>query len=238
MDLRGRYVVALRRMNSGEILDLSPSQLAAAASEVVGARAGGLVMAQEQVPLPVGASSPEAEVAEQLQASLADGPCRLALQTAAAQVAGEADLAARWPLYQRGLHERTPFRSVISFPLVRAGEPAFAALTLYFTDPAPHLADTPETVQLAIGDLVGMLLLRLPSDDTELPAGSDAVQVERRHQVWIAVGRLVQAGGLSSLDALAVLRAHAFRMDLLIDDLAARLVSGRTTTTDVLGPDA
>ena len=235
MDLRARYVIALRRLSGGRILDLTPSQLSEAACQLIGAEGSGVVMTQPLVRVPVGATDADSRVAEELQASLGDGPCLVATSTGAVVTADERHLASRWPIYHRALVSRTRFRSTLSFPLRGSHGRCFAALDFYSAVSRWIPEADLDTIQVEVADLVAMLLLGMPTDADELPLGSDRDQVERRQRVWVAVGRLMEAASVSAEDAMALLRGHAFRHDLLLDDLAAALDRGEVTSAEVLG---
>ncbi|SDU86457.1 hypothetical protein SAMN04488544_1153 [Microlunatus sagamiharensis] len=72
MELRARFISALRTGGTGTVADATPSRMSAAVAEVLGVPGAGLVM-QELVRWPVGASDDDARTAEQVQATVNEG---------------------------------------------------------------------------------------------------------------------------------------------------------------------
>lgn len=235
MDLRVRFVDDLRRRSDGHMLDLRPAELATAAAHVTGATAGGLTLVQPLVRLPIGASDADAEVAEQVQASLGSGPCLEAVDARAPLAADEVDLVASWPMYHRLLVERTRFRAVASFPMVQPGGAVFAALDLYSDDPVWTLSCDLVTIQRDVADLVGMMLLGSILGQAGRASWPGDERALRRQQVWVAVGMVCEASAVSDADAMAMLRAYAFASDRLLDDVAEEMLTGDLHPEAVLG---
>ncbi|WP_157719809.1 hypothetical protein [Microlunatus sagamiharensis] len=100
-----------------------------------------------------------------------------------------------------------------------------------------HLEDELSTIADEVVDLVEALLLCTG------PRGSfdrESWPQEWSHahrQVWISVGMLGEAGGLSDVDAIAILRGYAFSRDLMLDDVADQLASGRLSAMALLEVD-
>ena len=234
MELRSRFVAELRALSGGRFHDLSPSRVSQAVRQVLGLPGAGIVMLHRLVRLPVGASGEHVPLAEQLQVTLGEGPCLSSAAQGRAMASSQEALAQGWPVYGRALIAHTPFRSTLSFPLSRRGA-VFGALDAYSTDPEPPRDWPLEVIESEVMELVGALLLAgLPEPGDPLdPAGSREAQ--ERHAVYGALGMVMQAGDLEELDALAVLRAYAFRTSTLLDTVAARMVDGALGAGEVLG---
>lgn len=234
MELRSRFVGELRRMDGGRVLDLPPDRVAEAVRRLLGLAGAGIVMMDRLVRLPVGAAGEHVSAAEQLQVTLGHGPCISAAALGEPIVAPEAEQAERWPLYHEALVARTPFRSTLTLPLARSDGQVFAALDAYSTHPVLELKEPLEVVHEAISPIVAMLLLGALAEDKQLLVWPATEELRRRQQVWVAVGMVLQAAGVSELDALALLRGYAFRTDRLLDSVVDELVNGRLTPTQVL----
>ena len=234
MELRSRFVAELRSLSGGRYHDLSPSKVSQAVRQVLGMPGAGIVMLHRLVRLPVGASGDHVPLAERLQVTLGEGPCLSAAAHGRSMASSEEALALGWPLYTRALAARTPFRSILSFPLSRSGI-VFGALDAYSTEPEPPVPWPLEVIESEVMDLVAALLLAgiaTPGDPHGLAASPE---LEERYEVYVALGMVMQAGDLEELDALAFLRAYAFRSGTLLDTVAARMVGGSLGTAEVLG---
>ena len=259
MELRARFISALRARGTGTVADVTPSRMSSAVAEVLGASGAGLVMMQELVRWPVGASDGDARRAEQVQATVNEGPCLTAAREGRVVTANEGDIAIAWPTYHHELREHTPYRATVSFPvglthrrphdrraelyggpLVAGGgsrRSAFAALDLYSTEPEWHLEDELSTIADEVVDLVEALLL-FTRVRGSFDRGSWPEEWSRaRRQVWISVGMLGEAGRLTDVDAIAILRGYAFARDLMLDDVADQLASGRLSALALLEVD-
>lgn len=234
MDLRSRLVGELRRMDGGRVLDLPPDRVADAVRIVLGLAGAGIVMMDRLVRLPVAAAGDHVPEAEQLQVTLGHGPCISAAALGKPLVASEAELAERWPLYRAALVSRTPFRSILSLPLARADGHVFAALDAYSPEPVLELRQPLAVVQAAVGPIVAMLLLGALAQDEQPLVWPPSHELRQRQQVRHAVGMVLEAAGVTDLDALAILRGYAFRTDRLLDAVVDELVHGGLTTTQVL----
>ena len=65
----------------------------------------------------------------------------------------------------------------------------------------------------------------------------DAPGVGPRVLVWQAMGFLNAGLGITSEDALALLRAHAFAAGMEVDDLAARVLAREVPLADLASDD-
>lgn len=85
--------------------------------------------------IPRAATSDEVRCTERLETTLRDGPSLRAAAAAEPVVADTGTLGRQWPLYLDALLEQTPFRSVVSLPLLEPGRTKpVAALNLCCTD--------------------------------------------------------------------------------------------------------
>jgi hypothetical protein len=186
--------------------------------------------------LPLGASSVEAGEAERLQFTVGEGPCLSAHAEGRPIVADEATIRTRWPAFYDALVAHTPIRGTISLPL-EDDLRGIGALDLYVSPPS-------EVSSLSLHDalVVGREVadtFRAESGTSRRdggPAWIGAPAAEERAIVWQAMG-FVNAGlGVSSEDALAILRAHAYAEGQALDELAGQVV-GREVPLERLGFD-
>ena len=218
---------------------LLPTALAVACVEVLGVAGAGLSLVNA-VRLPLAASSPEVSDAERLQTTLGEGPCLSAVATAEPLAAGEASMAARWPLYHHKLTHQTSFRSVVSLPLAPPGKRSFAALDLYSTgaDPDRSLIEDPFRYDLA--DVITRFLAPAPLvhvwwTSEPVAAWLVAGSVEDRMNVWTAVGMIMAKTTMDQAGGLAVLRGHAFSHESTIDKTAQLVTTGQLPVDQIIG---
>jgi hypothetical protein len=235
-----RFASALAEVSDPALAgpELLPVRLARACARALSVDDAGLSLVdatQQRVPL--GASSDVAEVAERLQFTVGKGPCMTAQETREPVFAVEEDLRRRWPVFTQLLVEETPFRAVVALPL----QPALAgagAIDLYFRTSAEVL-DLEVFDAMAVGELVTSALgdAAVWSEWTpaEGPEWMHGPAPQRRAAVWEAMGKLSVELELSTPDALALIRAHAYAEGVTVDDVAADLLSGRLTAADLEG---
>lgn len=231
--MRSRFVAELRRLSGGRYHDLSPDRVAEAVRQVLGLPGAGIVMLHRLVRLPVGAAGERVPLAEQLQVTLGEGPCLASAACGQPLTATHDEMARAWPVYHRALVAQTPYRSTVSFPL-RRGRQVFAALDVYGAEPEPRLPRSLEEVSAEVADLVAALLLTSPPDPADLLGPGVSEPLRQRQQVWVALGMVMEAASLDDLDALALLRAYAFRTGTLLDTVADRMAGGALRTAEVL----
>ncbi|OMQ14457.1 hypothetical protein A7K94_0216495 [Modestobacter sp. VKM Ac-2676] len=142
----------------------------------------------------------------------------------------EADIARNWPALHEALTTTTPFRAVLSVPLLPPLGP-LVVLDLYVRDPERLRAvDRTEVADVVTAVTLEMAVAARSSATAEPDpgrAGGGAPDALRRARVWQAMGMVNVAHRLDSEDALALLKAHAFAADRVVDDVAADLVTGR-----------
>lgn len=207
-------------------LELLPERLARACRAVLPVDGAGisLFFAPDRR-LPLGSSDDAAAEVERLQFTVGEGPCLSSHEERRAVLADEAVIASRWPAFHDDMVSRSAVRSVVSVPL----EDQFremGVLDLYLVPPR----DLEELDMVAVLAVVGEITAALraangrTSADADGPAWLDAPAAERRSLVWQAMGFVNVGLGITSPDALAVLRAHAYSQSIALDDLAVQVL--------------
>ena len=177
--------------------------------------------------LPLGASDAQAAAAEQMQFALGDGPCLEAQRRRRPLAVSAAELAQRWPVYASQLAARTAYRSVLAVPV---GGPLAAVTTLDLFAATAEVPVVAEADLAAVASLVGDALAAEMSGGRHrllgLPEWFHRPAVMARQRVWLAVAQLSGRDGSTNADALAVLRARAFRLDLSLETAAEGVLRG------------
>lgn len=211
---------------------VTPGAVARAVTDVLPVDGAGLSTTVGGLRLPLGASTAAAELAEELQTTLGDGPCLTVAETGEPCVVDLAELLRRWPLYGEELLRATPYRSVGALPLPTADPHVVAALDVYAEHPRLSEQLHLDLVVAEVGPVLGGLLdlclepVRAATTEEEQPDWyADATA--RRLDVWFAVGMVVAERRRSRRDALSLLRAHAFGTGRTLDDVAEDVVLGR-----------
>jgi hypothetical protein len=187
---------------------------------------------------PIGASDPITSQAERLQFTHGEGPCLRAHDDGVAIAFDDTAIARNWPELHAAMIGETPFRAVLSVPLLPPLGP-LVVLDLYVRDPQA-LPDTDREdvadVTVALTRAMVAAALGAPMQDGRRGwwDGPDALS---RARVWQATGMVNLAFGLDTADALAILKAHAFATGRVVDDVAEDLVAGRLSL-DALRSDA
>ena len=177
---------------------------------------------------PIGASDPVASHAERLQFTFGHGPCLRAHDDGVAIGFDEAMIAKNWPGLHEALVGETPFKAVLSVPLLPPLGPV-VVLDLYVREPqALPATDREDVADVTIALTRAMVAAALSAPMQEGRRGWwDGPDALRRARVWQAIGMVNVAFGLDTGDALAALKAHAFATDRVVDDVAEDLVAGR-----------
>ena len=208
-----------------EMLAVRLSQACVAALPVDGA--GLSIHDMHGLRTPIGASDPVASQAERLQFTHGAGPCLRAHDDGVAIAFDEALIARNWPDLHDALIGDTPFRAVLSVPLLPPLGPLIV-LDLYVCDPADLLRLDRDEVEGIALSLTGRLARELAMTEDGDPAGWwTAPDARRRTAVWQAMGMVSVIRDLDTGDALEVLKAHAFATGRVADDVAADIVAGR-----------
>jgi hypothetical protein len=207
--------------------ELLPERLARACARVLPVDGAGisLFFAPDRR-LPLGASDPASAEAERLQFTTGEGPCLSSHAEGRPVLADEEAIRSRWPAFYDALVTHTPIRGTISLPLEDELR-GIGALDLYTIPPSDIAA---LSLQDAL-DITREVAATFQAENREAgrqsdgPAWLDAPAAERRSIVWQAMG-FVNAGlGVTSADALAILRAHAYAEGQPLDDLAHQVVN-------------
>ena len=120
MTIAERFEAALDGTTDPDLAgpELLPVRLARACARILPVDGAGLsILDAAQQRTPLGASSPDAEVAERLQFTVGAGPCMTAADTRQPVFAVEEELRRRWPVFTELLQQETPYRAVVALPL-------------------------------------------------------------------------------------------------------------------------
>jgi hypothetical protein len=159
---------------------------------------------------------------EDLQDVLGEGPGRAASDSGRIEVCavGRAGTG-RWPQFDEAAQELTDSAVLHAVPMQPDGK-VFGVLTLYQTASLPAQLALDAPTLLALAAATGAALVRDPTAlDEELSSGPWASRA-RIHQ---ATGMVVAQLGVTTDDALAVLRAHAYAGNTTLSDIAERVTS-------------
>lgn len=175
---------------------------------------------------------------ESLQISLGEGPCVQALRQGAPVLAADLDdarSAEQWPVYAEQARAHG-IRAVFALPVLSGSDPSEQSglvLSLYRDRPG-LLPEVDLHLAQDHADAADLLLLATPTPSDEefahtwlLP--TDAVV----HQ---AIGMISYRHGVTTGQALALLRAHAHTRDMDLTALAHAVVHEHLTLPDLPGP--
>jgi hypothetical protein len=187
------------------------------------------------------ATDPTAELLEELQFSLNEGPCMEAAMTG--DPVWVTDLhhsseVARWPVFAAAVLEQTPVRALFALPM-RWGTVNLGVIDLYRDTPR-GLGVEQQRDALAAMDTAALMMLTLRTEpdrgglgDPPDPGGEwlDPV-VATRAEVHQATGMVLTQLNISAEEALARMRAHAFTEQRLLIDIARDVVARRLVFTE------
>lgn len=219
---------------------LLPARLVRACLEVLPAAGAGLSVLRETFRVPLAATDAGARLAERLQFTLSEGPCLTAAAERRVVVATRDELEDRWPLYAHELFSRTPYRAVVALPFA-LGAQTDGALDLYQTDPAQLWALRLTETSVITDEIAGALIAQSSEESRtasnwheEAPSWLQTESVSQRMLLWVAIG-VVMAHffDLTESDALALLRSHAYSLDMTVDDLAEQITEGTRSPSDM-----
>ncbi|MEV6105986.1 GAF and ANTAR domain-containing protein [Streptomyces sp. NPDC051940] len=175
------------------------------------------LLGPDRAQLAVAASDETARSAQDLEFVLGEGPARDAALGQQVRAAG-AVLAERWPRYGAAVEE-LGLHSVVAVPL-SAQDGCIGALTVF--DPSPGLLLGLGSTGLSrIADALVKDVLMGPDADPGLYGDTDF-----RPEVHQAAGMLAERTGCDVGDALALMRARAFRDGTTIESVAVRIHAG------------
>ena len=206
------------------------------ASELVSARATGLLLADQSGRLRVTAASDErAQMLELFQVQEVDGPCQDCVRDGTQVVDPDLrDATDRWPSFAPHAVAAS-FRSVHAFPMRLRGE-VIGALNLF--GDAPGLLDDSDvrTVQ-ALADMatVGLLQERAVRRNESL---SEQLQSALKSRIVLeqAKGALAQIRGCNTTEAFELLRRYSRTHDLHLGEVARAVVEDAATLPDLTRP--
>ena len=206
----------------------TPTVLAAVAASVLPVDGAGISLIDDALRVPLGASTPEVTVAEQLQVTLGDGPCLDAAAARAPVMLDASTMASRYPIYAVQLAAYTPFRSVAAVPLQDRVGRVFGALDLYSFGPVPAPDFDPSVAAAVAAEMSGFLTGEIPGlggdVDENLEGWLGVDPAVDRIKVWAAVGMNMTEFDEPDSTALSRLRGYAFAHDLTLDELARRVL--------------
>lgn len=192
-----------------------------------------------------GGSDDSSRALEELQFSLGEGPGFDAFATGRPVLVPDLDAAfARWPGYAPAVI-RAGVRAVYTFPL-QLGAMRFGVLTFYAgktsTLGAPEL-----TLCMIFAEIATELLLESSTNgptggtedgtDTDNGSGEGGLgsAINFRTEIYQAQGMVMVALGVSLVEALARMRAHAFSSGQDLNDLALGIIDGSIQLTSDKG---
>jgi hypothetical protein len=206
----------------------TPSVLAAVAASVLPVDGAGISLIDDALRVPLGASTADVTLAEQLQVTLGDGPCLDAAAARAPVVMDAATMASRYPVYAVQLATSTPFRSVAAVPLQDRAGRVFGALDLYTFGPVARPDFDPGVAAAVAAETSGFLTGEVPGlggdVDENLEGWLGVDPAVDRITVWAAVGMDMNEFGEPDSTALSRLRGYAFAHDLTLDEVARSVV--------------
>lgn len=208
--------------------ELETKRLCEVCAEVTGMTGAGIMLMSGDVPHgSVCSTDPVSELIEQLQYDLVQGPCVDAYQHDQAVL--EPDLAdpaiPRWLAFS-GPAIDAGVRAVFGFPL-QVGAVRLGALNLYRDRPG-SLTDDQRADALVMADIAAQAVLVLQA---KAPPGMLAAELEAsadfQYAVHQATGMVAAQLGVSVVQALIRLRAHAFGNELPLAEVARDVVARR-----------
>lgn len=199
--------------------------LATHTSELIDARAAGLMLADSRGRLQLMAASDErAEMLELFQAQALEGPCQDCFRQGRPVVNADLEHASgRWPRFAP-LATSTGFKSVHAFPMRCRGE-VIGALNMFGTA-AGEMSDQDAAIVQALADVatVGILQERIIRRSGELAEQLQGA-LSTRITVEQAKGMLAHIHGESPDQAFARLRNYCRPRSLRLSDVAATLTA-------------
>ena len=184
-------------------------------------------------------SNEEPDWAELLQVQTDEGPCVDCVRTGEPVTITDLDTAAaRWPRFAAALHERivpdeARYRSLHALPLRLRGQ-AIGGMNLFHTHPGP-LPDADLRLGQALADIATIGILQ----ERAIRRGEIVIEqlqtaLNSRVIVEQAKGVLAQVGGLTMDVAFDRLRRYGRSHNLLLVEVARRIVTEPTFALQVL----
>lgn len=154
---------------------------------------------------------------EQIQDVVGHGPSSDVLRDDVALSTTLADPATRWPTFAEMAVRQTVALSLTAVPL-HAGRGVLGVLTLYRSRPGTLTGSLEDLGFLA--DVIAVAVLDAIVPGTTPPAAS----WDERSLIHQAVGMVMAQLAVTADDALALLRAHAFALDLTLPAVAHQVL--------------
>ncbi|HEY9334869.1 MAG TPA: GAF and ANTAR domain-containing protein [Kribbella sp.] len=195
------------------------TRLCDASRRLVGGRGGSISVNSDdtEARLTLAATDEVAAELESLQDILGEGPCREAYRQDEAIVTDLDDaVSTLWPEFSRSALESAGEVTLHCFPMRAASRP-FGVYAVYTYD---ELSEPDDVVQF-LADVIGTAVLREAS-----APGTDDIW-SSRSVVYQATGMVSVQLQVSPVDALAMLRAHAFAHDTTLNEIAEHVVARR-----------
>ena len=172
-----------------------------------------------------GASDEHSRGHEELQFSLGEGPGCDAFATGRPVLIPDLESAfPRWPGYVPGAL-RAGIRAAYTFPL-QLGAMRFGVLTFY-AERARTLGAPELTTCMIFAEVATEILLDGSTAGSIDPGGRTLQKaLQFRNEIYQAQGMVMAALEVSLVEALARMRAHAFAIDLDLNDLAVGVLDG------------
>ena len=176
-----------------------------------------------------------AELLEDLQFTFNEGACMEAARTGNPVLVGDlrhSGEVERWPMFAAAVMERSAVRAVFALPL-QWGAVNLGVLDLYRLQPGA-LDDGQLRDAIAAADAAALMMLGLRTDPDQ--GGVDWLDhaVAHRAEIHQAAGMVSVQLDVTTDEALARMRAHAFVHDRLLIDVACDVVARRLMFTEDL----
>jgi hypothetical protein len=176
-----------------------------------------------------------AELLEDLQFTLNEGPCMEAATTGSPVLVSDlhhSTETARWPIFAAAVAEQTDIGALFALPL-QWGTVNLGVLDLYRITPG-GLDDADRRDAIAATDAAALMMLSQRTEPED-PTGSTHDWLGRelggRAEVHQATGMVLAQLEVNAIDALARMRAYAFAEQQLLIDVARDVVARRLTFT-------
>lgn len=209
-------------------LESAPQQLVLACAAALPVTGVGLVLMTNSGPAGVvAASDGPAQVMEDLQFTLGEGPCVDSSRSGRPVLLTDLSLTGppRWPAFSAGALE-AGIRAIFALPL-RVGGIRLGVLDLY-RDRAGALNDDELASALDFADAAAAILLHLQALAASDDGGPGTIGViEDRAEVHQATGVIAVQAGVTLAQALVLLRARTYADDTPIIQLARQVLTRR-----------
>ena len=176
-----------------------------------------------------------AELLEDLQFTFNEGACMEAARTGNPVLVGDlrhSGEVERWPMFAAAVLERSAVRAVFALPL-QWGAVNLGVLDLYRLQPGA-LDDAQLRDAIAAADAAALMMLGLRTDPDQGGGGWLDHAVAHRAEIHQAAGMVSVQLDVTTDEALARMRAHAFVHDRLLIDVACDVVARRLMFTEDL----